>query len=117
MRSIRLLGAAATTVGLLALSACGGSAGSANSSGSYGDCKVYGTKGSVKIHPVTPGVLTVQTNSKDKHSTGTSSGTFYNSYSLLKSLEAGLGLPCLNHACDSDVHVMSDLFGWMNSDE
>ncbi|MGN6723183.1 MAG: ABC transporter substrate-binding protein [Marmoricola sp.] len=62
MRSIRLLGAAATTVGLLALSACGGSAGSANSSGSYGDCKVYGTKGSVKIHPVTPGVLTVQTN-------------------------------------------------------
>jgi hypothetical protein len=29
---------------------------------------------------------------------------------LLKSIEAGLGLPCLNHACDSDVNVMSDLF-------
>jgi phosphatidylinositol-3-phosphatase len=30
--------------------------------------------------------------------------------SLLKSLEAAFGLPCLNHACDPDVHVMSDLF-------
>jgi len=29
----------------------------------------------------------------------------------LKSLEAAFGLPCLNHACDSDVKVMSDLFG------
>ena len=38
---------------------------------------------------------------------------YYNSFSLLKSLEAGLGLPCLNHACDSNVHVMSDLFGGM----
>lgn len=36
---------------------------------------------------------------------------YYNSFSLLKSLESGLGLPCLNHACDADVHVMSDLFG------
>lgn len=56
-------------------------------------------------------VLTVQTNSKDKHSTGTTSGTSYNSYSLLKSLEAGFRLPCLNHACDANVKVMSDLFG------
>jgi phosphatidylinositol-3-phosphatase len=29
----------------------------------------------------------------------------------LKSLEGGLGLPCLNHACDSTVNVMADLFG------
>ena len=28
----------------------------------------------------------------------------------LKSLEAGFRLPCLNHACDGDVKVMSDLF-------
>jgi hypothetical protein len=34
----------------------------------------------------------------------------YTHFSLLKSLESGLGLPCLNHACDADVSVMSDLF-------
>jgi hypothetical protein len=28
----------------------------------------------------------------------------------LKTLEAGFALPCLNHACDAGVHVMSDLF-------
>jgi hypothetical protein len=54
-------------------------------------------------------VLTVQTNYQGK--TVVTSGNYYNSYSLLKSLEAGLGLPCLNHACDSKVAVMSDLFG------
>ena len=42
---------------------------------------------------------------------GVQSNNYYTSYSLLKSLEAGFGLPCLNHACDPDVHVMSDLFG------
>jgi hypothetical protein len=31
--------------------------------------------------------------------------------SLLKSIEGDLGLPCLNRACDSNVNVMSDLFG------
>jgi len=40
-----------------------------------------------------------------------SSNTFYTHFSLLKSIESGLGLPCLNHACDSTVNVMSDLFG------
>lgn len=53
-------------------------------------------------------VLTVET-SRDK--SGVQSGNYYNSYSVLKTLEAGLGLPCLNHACDSNVAVMSDLFG------
>ena len=53
-------------------------------------------------------VLTVQTNSG---SHGVQSGTYYNSYSLLKSMEAAFGLPCINHACDKDVQVMSDLFG------
>jgi phosphatidylinositol-3-phosphatase len=52
-------------------------------------------------------VLTVQTN-YGRH--GLQSGTYYNSYSLLKSLEEGFGLHCLNHACDSNVSVMSDLF-------
>jgi hypothetical protein len=54
-------------------------------------------------------VLTVDTN--DDGPKGVQSGNFYDSYSLLKSMEAGFDLPCLNHACDRDVHVMSDLFG------
>ncbi|HEV2701433.1 MAG TPA: alkaline phosphatase family protein [Steroidobacteraceae bacterium] len=54
-------------------------------------------------------VMTVQTNSRFEG--GVQSGNFYNSFSLLKSLEAGLHLPCLNHACDADVKTMSDLFG------
>ena len=41
---------------------------------------------------------------------GVQSGKFYNSFSLLKSLESGFGLPCLNHACDASTNVMSDLF-------
>lgn len=45
---------------------------------------------------------------------GIASNTFYDHYSLLRSIEAGLGLPCLNHACDSSVSVMSDLFGMNN---
>lgn len=28
-----------------------------------------------------------------------------------RSMEAGFGLPCLNHACDRNVKVKSDLFG------
>jgi hypothetical protein len=35
----------------------------------------------------------------------------YTHFSLLKSIEAGLSLPCLNHACDVNVPVMDDLFG------
>ncbi len=39
------------------------------------------------------------------------SATGYTHFSLLKSIEAGFGLPCLNHACDANLSVMSDLFG------
>jgi hypothetical protein len=53
-------------------------------------------------------VLTVETNYGK--GAGIQSWNFYTSFSLLKSLEAGFGLPCLNHACDSSVQVMSDLF-------
>jgi hypothetical protein len=52
-------------------------------------------------------VAIVDTNTGAK---GLTSGTFYNHFSLLKTLESGFGLPCLNHACDKDVAVMSDLF-------
>jgi hypothetical protein len=41
----------------------------------------------------------------------------YTHFSLVKSIESGFGLPCLNHACDSDVKVMSDLFGNGRHDE
>ncbi len=34
----------------------------------------------------------------------------YDHYSTLRTLEAGFGLPCLNHACDSTSKVMGDLF-------
>jgi phosphatidylinositol-3-phosphatase len=54
-------------------------------------------------------VLTVEINREGAN--GRHSSTFYTSFSLLKSLEAGFGLPCLNHACDPGVSVMSDLFG------
>ncbi len=47
---------------------------------------------------------------------GKQSATMYNHFSLLKSLESGFGLPCLNHACDDNVQVMSDLFGGSKSD-
>lgn len=42
---------------------------------------------------------------------GLQSNAPYNHFSLLKSIGGALGLPCLNHACDSNVNVMSDLFG------
>jgi hypothetical protein len=42
---------------------------------------------------------------------GKQSSVFYTHFSLLKSVEAALGLPCLNHACDSSTNVMSDLLG------
>lgn len=35
----------------------------------------------------------------------------YDHYSLLRTLEAGFGLRCLNHACDATSRVMNDLFG------
>jgi hypothetical protein len=55
-------------------------------------------------------VLTVETN-RDTGEEGVQSNRYYNSFSLLKSLEGGFGLPCLNHACDDKVKVMRDLFG------
>ncbi len=37
--------------------------------------------------------------------------TFYSHFSLLRTLEGGMGLPCLNHACDASTVAMSPLFG------
>jgi hypothetical protein len=41
---------------------------------------------------------------------GVTSSTFYDHYSLTKTLDAAFGLPCLNHACDAGVQVIADLF-------
>jgi hypothetical protein len=61
------------------------------------------------LTPNTNHVLTlVETNYGTR---GGSSNRFYTHFSLLRSLEGGLGLPCLNHACDQATQTMSDLFG------
>jgi hypothetical protein len=58
--------------------------------------------------PITNQVLlTVETN---YGVSGVQSNNFYTHFSLLKSLESGFGLPCLNHACDANVATMDDLF-------
>jgi hypothetical protein len=54
-------------------------------------------------------VLTVETNAP--HFSAVSSNNYYSSFSLLKSLEMALDVPCLNHACDQGVSAMTDLFG------
>jgi len=53
-------------------------------------------------------ILTVDTNYAP---TGKVSNVKYNHFSLLKTIEAGLGLDYLNHAADDNVKLMNDLFG------
>ena len=47
---------------------------------------------------------------RDRDDRRVQSSTFYTHFSMLKSLEAGFGLPCLNHACDDTAPVMADMF-------
>jgi hypothetical protein len=42
---------------------------------------------------------------------GVASAKPYSHFNLLRTLEGGFGLRCLNHACDIGVNVMTDLFG------
>jgi len=53
-------------------------------------------------------VMLVETNYA---ANGVKSSRPYDHYSLLRTLEAAFGLPCLNHACDATSKVMSELFG------
>jgi len=53
-------------------------------------------------------VLLIETNYAPN---GRKSSKPYDHYSLLRTLEAGFGLKCLNHACDRTSKVMNDLFG------
>ena len=41
---------------------------------------------------------------------GVKDGNFYTHFSMLKTMEGALRLPCLNHACDAQTKVMSSLF-------
>jgi hypothetical protein len=59
--------------------------------------------------PNTNQVVVIVDRNRGPH--GIQSSQFYTHFSLLKSIEAGFGLPCLNHACDAGVNVMTDLFG------
>ncbi len=47
---------------------------------------------------------------KNYGSHGVQDAQFYTHFSLLKTLEGAFGLPCLNHACDADAKLMTDLF-------
>jgi hypothetical protein len=63
------------------------------------------------VSPIINQVVTVVDTNYGAHHL--KSNKFYTHYSLLRSIEAGFGLPCLNHACDDSSKVMSDLFsGW-----
>lgn len=53
-------------------------------------------------------VLTIVDLSQGPH--GKTSGTFFTHFSLTRTIEGAFGLPCLNHACDPGVSVMSGLF-------
>jgi phosphatidylinositol-3-phosphatase len=53
-------------------------------------------------------VMTVETS---YGTNGKTSNVAYDHFSLLRTLEAGFHVPCLNHACDGTSKVMNDLFG------
>jgi hypothetical protein len=52
--------------------------------------------------------LIVETNTQ---TAAARSNAFYTHFSLLKTIEGALGLPCLNHACDRDTAAITDLLG------
>jgi hypothetical protein len=58
-------------------------------------------------------LLTVDTNYGPHNVT---SNNYYTHFSLLKSIESGFRLPCLNHACDESSVVMTDLFAGSDRD-
>jgi phosphatidylinositol-3-phosphatase len=61
------------------------------------------------VQPITNKVVTIVDTNYGVHEK--QSAQFYTHFSLLRSIEGGLGLPCLNHACDASTNTMTDLFG------
>lgn len=60
------------------------------------------------VQPIVNRVVTIVDTNYGVH--GVQSANFYTHFSLLRSVEGGLGLPCLNHACDKSTATMTDLF-------
>jgi hypothetical protein len=60
------------------------------------------------VSPITNQVVLIVDTNYGRH--GVQSPVFYDHFSLLRTIEAGFNLPCLNHACDKASKVMSDLF-------
>ena len=60
------------------------------------------------VQPIVNRVVTVIDTNYGLH--GQQSAQYYTHFSLLRSMEGGFGLPCLNHACDVGTVIMSDLF-------
>lgn len=54
--------------------------------------------------------VTMIVDTNDGATKGRTSSRFYTHFSLLKSIEGALGLPCLNHACDATTDIMNDVF-------
>ena len=61
------------------------------------------------VQPIVNKVVTIVEPNHGRR--GHKSGTYYTHFSLLRTIEGGLGLPCLNHACDDGTRSMRDLFG------
>ena len=60
------------------------------------------------VQPITNQVVTIVDTNVGFHKL--QSNVFYDHFSLLRTLEGGFHLPCLNHACDSSTQAMTDLF-------
>ena len=67
------------------------------------------------VSPTTNKVLLIVDTNYGVH--GAKDGTFFTHFSLLKSLEGGFRLPCLNHACDDSTKVISSLFRGGDGDD
>jgi phosphatidylinositol-3-phosphatase len=67
------------------------------------------------VAPTTNKVLLIVDTNYGSH--GVKDGNFYTHFSLLKSLEGGFRLPCLNHACDDSTQVMFSLFRGGDGDD
>ena len=60
------------------------------------------------VQPIINQVVTIVDTNYGFHEL--TSGEFYTHFSLLRSIEGGFGIPCLNHACDASTKTMTDLF-------
>jgi len=60
------------------------------------------------VQPILNRVVTIVDTNYGVH--GLQSGGTYTHFSLLRSIEGGFSLPCLNHACDDTTKTMSDMF-------